>query len=55
LCANNIADSASLPLTAPSAKNLCREARDKASSAKNLSCDARNKTTLGANSEAILT
>jgi len=39
--ANSIADSDSLPLTAPSVKNFCREARDKASPS--------------ANNEAILT
>ena len=41
LHANSVADSASLPLIAPSTKNLCSEARDKAP--------------LSANSEAILT
>jgi len=40
-CANSVVDSSPLPLTTPSAKNLCSE--------------ARNKVTLGANSEAILT
>ena len=41
LHANSVVDSASLPLTAPSAKNFCREARIKAP--------------LSTNSEAILT
>jgi len=41
LSANSVVDSASLPLRAPSAKNLCRE--------------AINKAPLGANNEAILT
>ena len=44
-----------LSLTAPSAKNICRKARDKASNAKDLSREARGKAPLGANSEAILT
>ena len=44
LHANSVADSASLSLIAPSAKNLYREARDKASNAKDLSREARDKT-----------
>ena len=54
LCASNVADSASLSLPAPSAKNLCRGARDKAPSANDLGREARNQILLGANSEAIL-
>jgi len=55
LSANGVANSASLPLKASSAKNFCREARDKALNAKDLSCEARNKGPLGANNEATLT
>jgi len=54
LCANSIANSASLSLIAPSAKNLCREAIDEAPSAKDLCHEARDKAPLGANNEAIL-
>jgi len=54
LGANSVADSTSLLLTAPGAKDLCREARDKALSAKDHCRKARDKLVLGANSEAIL-
>ena len=52
--ANSVADSASLSLTAPGAKDLYHEARDKAPSAKNLSHEARDKAPFDANSEVIL-
>ena len=51
---NSVADSLSLSLIARGAKNICREARDKAPSAKDLCRDVRDKAPLGANSEAIL-
>jgi len=54
LGANSVADSASLSLTTPSAKNLCCEAREKVPSDKDLYREARDKAPLGANSEAIL-
>jgi len=54
LGANSIDDLASLSPTAPGAKDLCREARDKAPSAKDLCREARGKAPLGANSEVIL-
>ena len=53
-CTNSIANSASLSLIAPSAKNLCREAIDEAPSAKDLCHEARDKAPLGANNKSIL-
>ena len=49
LCAKSVADSASLSLSAPSAKVLSREPKNKALSAKDLYRDARDKAPLGAN------
>jgi len=49
LCANSVVDSVSLPLPAPSAKVLSREARTKELSAKDLSCEAKNEAPLSAN------
>jgi len=55
LCAKSVADSASLPLIALSAKKvLSRGASTKAISAKDLSRVVKNEAPLSANSEAIL-
>jgi len=54
LGASSTADSMLLSLTTPCAKDLCREARDKAPSAKDLCHKARDKALLRDNSEVIL-
>jgi len=51
LCANSVADSASLSLPAPNAKVFSHEGRTKALSAKNLSREVKNEAPLSANSE----
>ena len=51
--ASSIADSTTLLLIAPGAKDLCREARDKAPSAKDLCREARDKAPLGASIERL--
>jgi len=49
MCANSVADSVSLPLTALSAKKvLSREARTKELSAKDLSRETKNEAPLSA-------
>jgi len=51
--ASSIADSTTLLLIAPGAKDLCREARYKALSAKDLCREARDKALLGASIERL--